>query len=301
MNGSRGTGASGSAGESPDAVTRHSRGLLAALLVSAPVWVGVGYALLAALGAVGVGAGEVSARRFPRVLGETAVWEGVGWTVWVAAASTALATAAAALVAVAFRASGRTDRLARSIAVFPLPIPHIVAAVGGVLVLGQSGFLARVARAAGLIDAPADMPALVYDEWGIGLILTLAWKEFPFLALVAFSVLSSRGNALEETARSLGAGPWQCFRRVTWPVLWRGILPAVIAVFTFVAGTYEAMALLAPSDPLALPLLTMERYTDAALTRRGDAFVLVLLAMALAAVAVILHERVRSRWERLES
>ena len=104
--------------------------------------------------------------------------------------------------------------------------------------------------------------------------------------MLGFSVLATRGPALEETARSLGAGPLDVFRRVTWPVLWRGLLPGVIAVFAFVAGSYEAAVLLAPSDPLALPLLTFERYTDPDLARRPDAFVLVLVGLATSAAAV---------------
>jgi len=101
-------------------------------------------------------------------------------------------------------------------------------------------------------------------------------------------------------ARTLGARPAAVFRRVTWPLLWRGLLPAVVAVFVFVASTYEATAVLAPSDPLALPLLTLERYTDADLSRRGDAFVLVLLGMAVSLLAVAAHEWARSRWDRFE-
>lgn len=263
--------------------------------------VGLGYSVLGALGRVGPGAGsEPASERLARVLGSPAVWEGVGWSLWVAGASTLLAAAVAVLLAVAFRSSRPLDRLARRLTVVPLPIPHVVAALVALLVLGQSGLLARAAFALGWIDAPAGMPALVYDRAGVGLILALAWKEVPFLALVAFSVLATRGEALEETARTLGAGPWSTFRRVTWPVLWRGLMPAAVAVFAFAFGSYETALLLAPSDPLALPLQTMERYADASLARRGDAYVLALLALALSLVAVALHERLRAAREGID-
>jgi ABC-type spermidine/putrescine transport system permease subunit I len=270
-------------------------GLLAALAVAAPVLVGVAYAAAGAVGFVGPGAGSAGASRVWRVLSEGAVWAGAGWSLWVAAASTFLATTGAVVVAVSFRGWGRGDRWARALTILPLPIPHIAAAVGGVLVLGQSGLLARGAHALGWIASPGDMPALVYDTAGWGLILTLTWKELPFLGLVAFSVLAARGPALEEAARSLGARRLDVLRWVTLPLLLRGMLPGVVAVFAFVAGTYEATALMAPSDPLALPLLTMERYTASALAQRGDAYVLVLLGVGLAALAVVAHEAVRAR------
>lgn len=274
-------------------------GLLASVVLAAPVGVGLVYAVFGALGMAGAGAradgGVPTLARIGRVLADPGVWHGTVWTLWVAGASTAAATLAAAAVAVAFREEEGLARLARTVTFLPLAVPHLAAAVGGLLILGQSGLLARIAFHLGLIAGPVDMPALVMDPWGVGVILTVTWKELPFLALVASSVLATRGRALEETARQLGAGPRETLLRVTWPLLRRGMLPAVVAVFTFVAGSYEAVVLLAPSDPLALPLLTWERYTDGALARRGDAYVLALLGMALAAGAVAVHEWLAGR------
>jgi ABC-type spermidine/putrescine transport system permease subunit I len=265
------------------------------MLVAAPVAVGVGYAALAAVGLVGYGGGTLSFARVTRVLAEHATWRGLAWSAWVAGAATLLASAMAMLTAVLFRRRGRVDRAARGLAIAALPVPHLVAGATALLILGQSGVVARVLAAAGLIDTPGQLPALVYDPAGAGLIASLAWKEFPFLALLAFSVLATRGAELEETARGLGGAPGQVLRYVTWPVLWRGLLPGAAAVFAFALGSYEAAVLLAPSDPLPLPLLIEERYTDADLARRGDAYVLVLVAAAASAALVALHEWLRAR------
>ena len=276
-------------------------GIAAAAILTAPVFVGAGYAVAGALGLVGPGAsGRPSLDRTFRVLSEPAVIEGTLWILWVAAASTLLAAVASIGIAVALRGSGRLDGLGRALALLPLPVPHLVAAVAGLLVLGQSGFFARLAFHAGVIEDPSGMPALVYDPLGIGLIVALVWKEIPFLSLVAFSVLGTRGDALEQTARGLGASGRDVLLRVTLPILWRGMLPAAVAVFTFVAGSYEAAVILAPSDPLALPLLTWERFVDAGLDQRGDAYVLALLGLWIAALAVAAHEVVRTRLPSLE-
>ncbi|CAN5757679.1 ABC transporter permease subunit [soil metagenome] len=267
---------------------------MAALIVAAPVLVGLGYVALGTVDLVGAGAsGEASLQRITAVLSSESVWRGTAWSIWIAATSTVISAAGAVVLAITFRSSSSLDRVARAIAILPLPVPHVVAGVMGVLILGQSGLLARIAHAAGLIAAPAQMPAMVFDPWGIGLILTLVWKEIPFLSLIAFSVLASSGEMFEETARTLGASRFQTLRRITVPLLIRGILPAAVAVFAFAAGSYELALLLAPSDPLALPLQTMERYTDSSLARRGDAFVLALLALVISAAAVALHEAVR--------
>lgn len=270
---------------------RRLTGMTASLLLALPVLVGIGYAAAAATGVMGVGAsGSVSVERIREILAEAAVRDSLWWSVRVAALSTGISTLVAAGLAVAFRGTRRSDRAGRLLSILPLPVPHLVAAVAALLILGQSGLLARLASMAGWIGGPADMPALTQDRAGVGMIVALVWKEVPFLTLVAGAVLATRGDALERTARALGAGPWTTLRRVTWPVLARGMLPAIVAVFTFVVGSYEVAALLAPSDPLALPLLTWERYTDADLARRPDAFVLTLLGVAIAAVAVVVHE-----------
>lgn len=282
--------------------TGEAAGLVAALVVGAPVLVGLTYSALAAVGLVGPGAtGSASLHRISAVVADHRVWEGVAWSLWVAAASTAASALLAMVIAASFRTARPIDRAARAIALTPLPIPHIVAAVLALLVLGQSGVLGRAALAAGLVSVPADVPTLVYDPAGVGVIAALVWKETPFLALVAFSVLVRRAGLLEETARTLGARPAQVFTRVTAPVLWRGMLPAVVAVFVFAFGSYEVAALLAPSDPLALPLLTMERYTDASLAGRADAFVLVLIGLGVASLAVGAHEWLRRGWRGLDT
>jgi putative spermidine/putrescine transport system permease protein len=277
--------------------TRRFTPLLLALLVAAPVLLGVLYAALASLGLAGAGAsGTPDLSRVFTVLGTRSTWRAVGWSVYVSATATALATVAAAAVAIVFGGHRRIDRAARALATLPLPVPHLVAAATALLLLSQSGLLARLLFAMGLIDAPAAMPALVYDRVGVGLILALAWKELPFLTVVAVAVRHRDLAALTEAARTLGADRWQQHRRITWPLLWRGMAPAVIAVFAFALGSYETAALLAPVDPAPLAVLTMERFADPALARRGDAYVLALIGLTLAAMAVAAHEWARARW-----
>jgi putative spermidine/putrescine transport system permease protein len=267
---------------------------LALGLLAAPVAVGVAYAGLGATRVVGPGAAGFTLEAVVAVLAEPGVWRGVGWSVWVALASTGVSTVVAVALAVALRGDDGGARWSSWLILVPLPVPHLVAAVCGVLVLGQSGLLGRLATLTGWVSAPAQMPALVWDGWGVGLIVALVWKEVPFLFLIAGAVLATGGQAAEAEARRLGASPGQVLRWVTLPLLWRGMLPGVVAVFAFVLGSWEAAALLAPSAPLALPLQIWEAYTDAALARRAHAYALTLLALLLALAAVGLHDRARA-------
>lgn len=266
-------------------------GLIAAAVVAAPTVAAVGYIVAGAVGLAGAGAVGFSLHAIHQVLEDPAIWQGGVWTIGTAVVATALAALGATLVATAFRGHRLTDRAARALAVVPLPIPHLVAAAGAILVLGQSGLLARLAYGMGAIDGPTTAPALLYDRFGVGFTLALAWKEMPLLAVAAMAILSTRGTALDEVAQTLGAGPWHRLARVTLPVLWRGLFPVAAATFVFVAGSFEGAALLGPSNPLPLPVAMVERYADIDIARRPEAYVIALLLLLLGLGAIVVMTR----------
>ena len=144
-----------------------------------------------------------------------------------------------------------------------------------------------------MVATPAGFPALVYDSWAIGVVLAVVWKEMPFLLLVALSLQSLRGSVLADTARTLGASPGQVVRRVTLPLLLRGMAPSIIAVFVFVLGSLELPLVLGPSSPLALPQLIQERRQALDVVSHSDAYAIGLLATALAVFAALAHEWLR--------
>jgi molybdate transport system permease protein len=239
-------------------------------LIAAPVLIAALYAAAGALGLVGPDAHGFTIAHVTRVLGAGSTWRGVGWSLATAIGATVAATIASIALAIAFRGTSAGDRAARALAAVPLPMPLIVAATVGVLVFGQRG--------------------LVLDRFGLGFMATMAWKAVPFLTVVATSILATRGAQLEEVARTLGATRGDVVRRITVPVLWRGLAPASIAVAIVIAGSFEGAYLLAPSRPLALPVLTYA-------ARRADAYVLVLVGLVLGAIGVATLEWARARWD----
>lgn len=246
-------------------------------LAVAPIVVGLTYAVGGALGMLGAGATGASLARVTHALSSAETWRSVGWTL----AVSGVATAAAMGAAVSTAAQLWESPLGRRLALVPLAVPHLAGALGILLLLGQSGLLARFAFLAGLIAGPSAFPAMVYDRAGIGLVVAFFWKEFPFLALTAFALRASIPDAWIEAARVLGASSQQIHRAVIRPLLVRGLLPATISVFAYLVGQYEMASLLGPSAPPALAVLTYERITDPMTERRGEAYVLAVLAMLL--------------------
>ena len=263
--------------------------IMAGALLGIPMLVGIGYLIAGALGVVG----NAAPGALGRVLGDAQVWRSALLSLWIAALGTAVSLIGAVSVALLFSGNERVDRAIRSIAALPLPVPTVAAAVAMLLLLSQSGWLARVASQLHLIASPADFPAIVNDPFAIGLITAVVWKEMPFLTLVALSLQSLRGPAFIDAARTLGASRIQTLRTITLPLLLRGMAPSIIAVFVFVLGSLELALILAPSAPLALPLLIQERRTALDMASHGEAYVIALLATGLALLAVLLHEWLR--------
>jgi putative spermidine/putrescine transport system permease protein len=272
---------------------RELPGLLAAVAVASPVLIGATYSTIAAVGLVGVGARGFTLDRAIDVLASAETWRGVAWTFATAGVATVIAVAVAFLVAVRVRSS----RFGQVTAMLPMAVPHVAAALAALLMFGQSGLLSRLAYALGLTSTPSDFPPLVYDRAGVSLVFTFVWKELPYLTLTAMAVLLTDTRELEEVARTLGATARQAFWRVTWPQLWRGTAPAVIAAIAFLVGQYEMPALLAPSDPTPLSILIYERAVDPNLLRRGEAHVLGLIALAISGLLVVAHAWWRARAE----
>ncbi|MFN8108555.1 MAG: ABC transporter permease subunit [Thermoleophilia bacterium] len=249
---------------------------------------GVGYAAAQSLGAFPVaGHSRVGLQAYRQLLGGggpvTDLWSSAMFTLWVSAASTLAATALAlGAVAWADRPASRGRRLATGLLHINLAIPHAVWAVALLLVASQSGVLARAAAAVGLIDRPAQMPLLVSDPQGLGIVLHYATKEAPFLALVGLALLRAQPPELRIVARVMGATGLRHVRLVTLPAVLPGLAAAAGLVFVFVFGAYEAPAVLGVSAPRTLSVLGLDLFQDGDLATRPVAMALgVLMTMAV--------------------
>ncbi len=66
------------------------------------------------------------------------------------------------------------------------------------------------------------------DRGAVTLVTAQTIVAVPFTTAIIASVLAQLDPRLEEAARDLGATPWICFRRITWPQ----IKPAVTAAYS---------------------------------------------------------------------
>ena len=231
-----------------------------------------------------IGQTEVNLDAYREVLGDKDFLDSLLLTLYVAGASTGISTVLAVLAALALRKSN--GRISAVVFQLPITIPHLVAAVGIALVVSQTGLGARMAAALGLIGEPREFPALLYDPYSVGIILTYVWKEMPFIALVVLAALRGVAGELEEVARTLGANAWQRFWYVVFPVISPGIIAASLIVFAFTFGAFEVPYLLGKSYPTILPVMAYNEYRDLDLSARPVAMAInILIALITAVIA----------------
>ena len=248
---------------------------------------GLGAALVQSLGYMpAIGMTELSLDAYRQVLSDEDFVDSLLLTLYVSGVSTGVSTVLAVLAALALRRS--SGRLSAVVFQLPITIPHLVAAVGIALVVAQTGLGARLAAGLGLVGEPGDFPALLYDRYSVGIILTYVWKEVPFIALVVLASLRGVASELEEVARTLGAGAWQRFWYVVFPVISPSVVAASLLVFAFTFGAFEVPYLLGKSYPTMLPVMAYSEYREIDLAARPAAMAInVLIALITGAVAAL--------------
>jgi putative spermidine/putrescine transport system permease protein len=204
-------------------------------------------------------------------------------TVWVAGVSTLLSAIAGLLGALAFRQAA--PRFSATVLQAVIVVPHLVFALTAIHLLAPSGLFARVLFALGLIHSQAAFPELLYDRWGIGIILVYIVKETPFLALLCLSVLVRLDRGFEETARTLGASRLQTLMHVTLPLVAPALGAGAAVVFAFVFSAFEVPWLLGRTYPAMLGVVAQKRFMEGELSDRPEALAIAVLG-AVAAIIV---------------
>lgn len=151
----------------------------------------------------------------------------------------------------------------------PLLLPHPVAGIALLLVLGRDTVAGGTLLAAGLrvVGSP------------LGIIAAMLFVSVPLYVSGATEAFARVDPRLEGVARTLGDSPWRAFRRVTLPLAGRGLMASAIVMWARAVSEFGAIVILA-YNPKVASVLSYDRFTTYGLPGALPvAAVLVLLAL----------------------
>ncbi|WP_457571648.1 ABC transporter permease [Desulfovulcanus sp.] len=93
-----------------------------------------------------------------------------------------------------------------------------------------------------------------------GIITVLTFVGLPFYINTAKAGFEAVSPRLEHVSRSLGAGPWSTFWRITLPLAWRNMVLGMIMCLARAISEFGAVVIVA-YHPMTAPVLIYERFT----------------------------------------
>jgi molybdate transport system permease protein len=169
----------------------------------------------------------------------------------------------------------------RALTTLPMILPPVVGGVALLFAFGRRGLFGPALDAIGI-----RLPFTTF-----GAILAATFVAMPFLVLTVEAGLRSMDRRYEDAARTLGAGRWLVFRRVTLPLIAPSVFAGAVLCWARALGEFGATITFAGNLPGTTQTLPLAVYI--ALETRPEVAImlsLVLLAVALA-ILVVMRDR----------
>jgi molybdate/tungstate transport system permease protein len=210
------------------------------------------------------------ARGLASLAGDSALRESLALTVATATMATLLGVVGGTPVAYLLaRRSFRGRSVLSALLDLPLVIPHPVAGIALLLVLGRASPVGSVLYSAGLRVAGS----------ATGIVCAMLFVSAPLFVSGAREVFARVDPRYEAVARTLGDSAWGAFRRVTFPLSFRGLLAAAVVMWARAVSEFGAIVILT-YNPKVASVLSYDRFTSFGLHEALPvAAVLVLLAL----------------------
>ncbi|MEV5010311.1 sugar ABC transporter permease [Streptomyces sp. NPDC056159] len=150
-------------------------------------------------------------------------------------------------IALLLRRQGRFYSLLRSVYFTPVILSAVVVSVIGRSILADDGLLNSTLVSMGIENPPGwltDPSYAIYSVSGI-----MVWQMLGFAVVVYLAALAGIPAELEEAASLDGAGPWQQFRAITWPMLAPALTINTVMLMISSFKVYDQIAVLTNGGP----------------------------------------------------
>lgn len=208
-----------------------------------------------------------------------AVYLKIFWrSLWIATATTLLCLAAGYPLAywLAVHVPAKWRPLGILLVVVPFWTSFVVRTFAWVWILRTEGLINAALQGLGIIDEP--LP-LLYNEWAV--LIGLVYAELPFMILPVYASLEKLDRSLLEAAADLGAGAWDRFWKVTWPLTLPGVAAGVVLVFVPSVGQFLISDMLGGAKSMLIGNLVQNQFFGGKNAPFGFALSFLLTALVL--------------------
>ncbi|HUI76950.1 MAG TPA: molybdate ABC transporter permease subunit [Bryobacteraceae bacterium] len=205
---------------------------------------------------------------------------------WISLRTSACATVAAFVLGIAAaylmsRYHGRGKGVIDGVFLLPLVLPPTVVGFFLLLMFGRRSAIGHALEQIGLTIA-FSWPATV---------ITATVIAFPLMYRTTLGAFEQVNPNLLGAARTLGASEWRTFRRVLLPLAWPGVIAGTVLAFARALGEFGATLMLAGNIPGRTQTMPVAIFfaAEGGDTGRAAAWVILIVALSLAAIAAMNH------------
>ncbi len=184
------------------------------------------------------------------------------------------------------RAGPRAQNLLLLLVILPFWISFLLRVYAWMGLLNNYGVINNLLLALGVIEQPL---AIMYTD--VAVYIGLVYSYLPFMILPLYATLERMDADLVEAAMDLGAGPWQAFRDVTWPLARHGVIAGCLLVFIPAIGEYVIPYLLGGPESLMIGRVLFDEFFVNRDWPLASAVAIVLLTLLVFPIVLLQRQR----------
>jgi spermidine/putrescine transport system permease protein len=184
------------------------------------------------------------------------------------------------------RFAGRYRGLLLTLLIAPFWISYMMRMLAWVNLLQNDGLVNQVLSLGGLFDVNVNW----LNGQAATVVLGLVYGYVPYMVLPLFAGLDRIPGAVQEAARDLGAGRFETFRRVTWPMSRTAVVVSLLVTTLPMLGDYYTNDLLSasPGTSMVGNLINNSVLTPG---QTGQAGAFVMLVLLVSIVPMLIYVR----------
>jgi spermidine/putrescine transport system permease protein len=158
---------------------------------------------------------------------------------------------------------------------------------------------AALAKGVNTVTAALGMEPVSLLFTPFAVIVGLVYVHLPFMILPLYANLEKHDLTLLDAAQDLGAGAWQRFWKVTFPLSLPGVYAGAALVFIPALGAFAVPDLLGGTDAIMIGNVIKEQFREARDWPFGSALSFILMGVAL--LAALLAAWAGKRYQQREA